>query len=229
MNQKYIYGLIVLVLIAVVGGYLATQRSASPGDQAAVAPSTAGKTLQDLMALGGSQRCTFSYEDSVSKTDGTMYLANGKVRNDMTVIAKVAGNKEDLIHSIVDSGYMYNWTDGESEGMKASLADVGSGIADVGGGTQTLATSYDGDVNYNCTPWTADASLFTPPATVQFTDASAMMQDMMSGTDTSDTNMEGNGDDGAMMPSSSADQCSACDSIPDPSAQAQCRAALQCE
>ena len=79
--------------------------------------------------------------------------------------------------------------------------------------TNTQANQYvdlNSKTDYSCSDWAADASKFTPPPNVKFTDLSSMME----GVDKTMEEKSGNTDS------------SACDSITDASAKAACENAL---
>ncbi|MFZ2167499.1 MAG: hypothetical protein WAV50_01365 [Minisyncoccia bacterium] len=84
---------------------------------------------------------------------GTMYIANGKMRANLGSSAMIA-----------DGMYLYAWAQGASTGLKLLAATSASGSAIAAAGGFDPATP----VSYSCNPWVADASVFTPPTGVSF-------------------------------------------------------------
>ena len=133
----------------------------------------AGKrSMRDLMAMDTPQMCTFNHETEAAASAGTVYTANGKMRGDFNS-ATDAGNVES--HMIMDGGHMYMWSSAMPQGMKMAVdqnARAGTGA----GASQGQMVDYNQALDYNCQPWSADASMFIRPGGVEFMDMSAMMK-----------------------------------------------------
>jgi hypothetical protein len=74
--------------------------------------------------------------------------------------------------------------------------------------------NLDQDVNYKCSPWRFDETMFEPPADIKFSDMSAMMKQAMP----SSVDME----------SFANQQCVACAQIGDGNAKQECLLKFQC-
>lgn len=176
--KKVILGVIVL-LVLLVGGVLLNW----PKPTSEVADSTAAKnlaeiqtnsttektSLKSLLAMNKSQKCTFDVEAS----SGTSYISSGKMRGDFT--AKTGGSTG-TTHMIVDGQTSYVWMDGQTSGYKMDFSAMQSNSmkGDVNN-TGQVNVDPNRDINYSCTNWSVDSSVFTLPANVKFTDMSAMM------------------------------------------------------
>ena len=66
-----------------------------------------------------------------------------------------------MIH---DGEYLYAWTSGASKGLKLPAASSVSGSAIASNGGFDLST----DLSFACNPWTENTSVFTPPASISF-------------------------------------------------------------
>lgn len=84
---------------------------------------------------------------------GMMYVANGKMRANLASSAMLA-----------DGMYLYAWAQGASTGLKLLAATSASGSAIAAAGGFDPATP----VSYSCNPWVEDATIFTPPTGVSF-------------------------------------------------------------
>ncbi len=219
VNKNLIYiavAVIVLLLIGVGGFFLMNRNSASTPNQQVVtnpqktvtpAPTQNApvmKTLKDLLLANIAQKCTFQDSSGSANISGSSYIAGGKVRSDFT--SNSAGTAVSG-HMIVDGKTSYVWMDGQTTGFKMSF-DPAS--------TSSTTNSQQGvdankAMNYNCSPWSVDSSLFTPPAAVKFTDFGTVAVPPKTGTSSP----------------SAGSQCSACDSLTG-QAQTQCRTALKC-
>lgn len=195
------------ILLAVLIGFATFNRSKSPktettngtNNQEAVSENeVAGQTnsLRSLLGAGGSQECT--YEDAETKTSGTIYVGNGRMRGDVAVNS--TGSMINS-HMISDGKFIYIWTDDSEDGVKMSLAKS----EDLEGSAQTSqSVNLDQQMNYNCKGWSVDNTKFNLPS-INFQDLSAMMNN----------------------PVDSGNQCQVCDSLDGEEASA-CRSALGC-
>lgn len=246
MNTKYIIGGFIAVVV-IAGGYMA-MRGNSSTDQRNT-EQTQNRTsmrnsLRDFMTMPGeSMKCTYSSTDATSQitTEGTTYVAQGKVRTDSTI---TNGTKVTTSSSIIDGDVMYAWGSDMPHGMKMSLRAMGSATADADRGADTMgigdrAAGFDQQYDYSCEPWTADGSYFAKPAGVQFTDYTEMMQGMSGMMQDTRVNAQGGTDAGMMdgemiMPGTpgaaqNAMMCAACEQAPDAESKAQCKAAMGCQ
>lgn len=148
-------GVVVLVVIAVI----AFMRMGTPTDQSAATAESqpSESSLRALIASGALQKCTFSSDMQNATSEGTVYIAGGKVRGDFTA---TGGGQTQTGHFIMADNTTYVWADGMSQGFKTSL------------GTSSAQQQIDPDApgNYNCEAWVPDQTLFALPATITFTD-----------------------------------------------------------
>ena len=154
-----------IIVIGIVVAFLATR----PKDKA---PAAVGKKMafMDFVKQGGSYQCTVNqYIDSSysSTTKGTVYLSKGNIRGDYNV--KVQGMSIDT-SVIVRDGFAYTWTNMMTTGYKVAVATDTTGKTSAGGTTPQGTFSWNSDMigDYDCKPWTADATLFTLPAKITF-------------------------------------------------------------
>lgn len=223
MNTQHGFGaiaaLIVIAVIAVAGGgiYVATQNDAEVTiederqmNTDATDTETGGNTtIRELLALGENLVCTFSRSDAESTVDGTIYVdgAGERISGDFTITTEAAGTMQGRM--VKTENTVYTWTDAMSRGTKMSLDATAEADASM---EQHEAVGLDEEVNYQCESWNVDESRFTIPSDIEFMDISSMM----------DASMDVHG-------SASADQCAACDAIPDENAKQQCLTSLGCQ
>lgn len=170
-------------------------------------------SIESLLKMSGSQKCTYSLDTEGIKTSGTVYINNGNMRADSKTFVQ---GKEIESHVILMSETVYAWGAGMAQGVKMNI----KGMKEQAMQQPNASQSFDmtKEMNYSCTPYTYDASYFTPPTTISFMDVSQMMNQKVnklqpgtqSGTNTINS------------------ACDACNSAPE-SARAQCRAALHCK
>lgn len=217
--KKVILGVIVL-LVLLVGGVLLNR--AKPTSE--VADSTAAKSLAEtqtnstaeksslksLLAMNKSQKCTFDVESS----SGTNYITGGKMRGDFT--AKTGGSTA-TTHMIVDGQTSYVWMDGQTSGYKMDFSAM-QGNSTKGDVNNTGQVNVDPnrDMNYNCTGWSVDNSVFVLPTNIKFADMSAMMDQYQ--TPPTIAPIPGNTNMDQMM--------AACNKLPEP-AKTQCLASMK--
>ena len=178
MRTKYI--VIGVAALVIVGGAFfllskpaAQRQNAAQGAQTGTqeaAQQPAGGTgaftgsLADLLGRGGNWKCTFGAEGTGFSSSGTTYVSGGKIRADFSSKIQQLNQTVDS-HMVQDGGYVYVWTSLAPQGFKAKTT-LGSKDATTQFGKQGV--NIDQKYNYNCSPWTVDASLFALPKGVTF-------------------------------------------------------------
>lgn len=208
MNKKLIS--IILVALAVVallaiGAYLltTTKKVATTETIKTQTENTIDtqNTIKNLLASNSPQQC--SYTDPEGASNGTVYVANGKMAGEFNVNSPQGAVTS---HMFSDGTDMYIWMDGQPQGIMMSL----SGAQEPN--TSTTSATQNVDVNkpfdFDCVEWTVDETMFAKPTSVTFVNMNSLIP---TGT--------GAGS-GQTMPS-----CSACDILP-AAAQASCKAAI---
>jgi hypothetical protein len=152
------------------GNNVAAENSPAANANAAANSQPAQQSsLKDLLALGTSQKCTFSD----SNTAGTFYIASGKSRGDFS--STVAG-KATATHMIGDGKTSYVWIDGQKQGFKMSLEAAADQKQANAQPNASQGVDMNKKMNYSCEAWTADNSMFTLPSGIEFVDMSTMMK-----------------------------------------------------
>lgn len=183
-----------------------TSSSLAPSVQSSPSAQTQKMSLKDIWSRGSSQKCTFN--DLPSKTTGTIYVAQGKMKGDFN--SNVA-NTSTFSHVIVQNQQSYIWVDGQTNGMKIAVNSEQIGKQASSSSQINLDQKYD----VSCEGWRLDDSVFNLPQGVNFQDMSSLLQSNTakpSGTPQLDLKAA----------------CGACDKL-NGSAKDQCRQALSCQ
>jgi hypothetical protein len=191
------------------------ETTSSPAVEASVTTDTR-KSIRDLFATSGNQKCTFS--DSQNSSSGTIYTSSGKMRGDFQTVSK---GQTLISHMIIEDQTSYIWTDGVSQGMKLSAGKIGSltGTASNSGSvaeTNSTPINVEQKVSYGCVAWTPDQKLLTLPTNIKFSSLSEIMPQIQA-------NESATGSSGLDTKAA----CQACDKLPS-SAREQCKKALSC-
>lgn len=124
-------------------------------------------SLADLIGRGGDWQCTFTADNQIANSSGTVFISGEKLRGDFASVVPQLNQTIDS-HMIQNDGYVYVWTSLTAQGFKAKTTI----------GTPDGTTAFQGqgvDINqaydYNCTPWAADASKFELPSGITFAGA----------------------------------------------------------
>lgn len=223
MKKNYLYLLIVLIILILLGGigFMAmNKKSATPQipenstgqtqiDSTVQTENSVKSSLKDLLSKGIPQKCT--YTDNLNNVDmsGISYMSGNKVRTDFNNLVE---GKTVSSHMIFADNTAYNWSDGQKTGMMFKMDP--NQIKDAQKDTAATNQQFDPNkvVDYKCSPWIADNSLFTPPTDVQFSDLSTMMAPK------TDSN---NGQQGA------PNMCATCNNLSG-EAKSQCLTAFKC-
>jgi FecR protein len=147
----------------------ATTGSASTGGDQTANNTTSGTsrgTLLDLWKSGKSEKCTFNFTYAQGSSEGTVYLADGKMRGDFKVNVTAAGVTNMAIesHMVRENDYTYVWTSASPVGFKMqTTGDLPGSIGNSG------SFDYNQLLDYNCTGWSGGDATFALPAGVNFT------------------------------------------------------------
>lgn len=176
MNTKLALGILAAVVVIGGGAYFyMNSNSAAPGDSmkneegGEMMKAEAGEfkgSVHDLMARGGDWKCDIGSQAStgagVAFSSGTVYVSGKKLKGDFSIDVPSLGNVS--AYMVSDGEYIYSWSSVMLQGFKAKVTAEGSGAGDTSGYGFNPDVSY----SYNCEPAAVDASMFTPPANVQF-------------------------------------------------------------
>jgi len=166
---------VIAILIIIVGGYGAYRvykhfkRLASPASvvqtQTVTTSETATQSLRDLIAQGVSQSCNYSTD----KSQGTLYLSDGKIRGDfnVTTVGSDGTTATTVSHMVIMDGTNYLWTDAMKTGIKVAF-DQNATPAPATAPTPSSNFDANAKLNFKCSAWVADPSLFTLPTDVKF-------------------------------------------------------------
>ena len=203
MKKIFFVSAAVLLLAAGCG-----KKQAGPYETAS--QKSTGQQSFRALASGKPQKCEIKFSQENNQNQGTVYVANGKMRNDST--ATVSG-KTMVSHMILDNNTVYTWMEGQTTGFKMQATATEEQKTD---GQQKRPVDLDQKVDYSCEGWSVDGSVFVPPANITFTDFSSLIPKIPA---QNSAPAAGN---------QNAAACAACDQVP-ASAQAQCKAALGCK
>jgi hypothetical protein len=132
----------------------------------------------DILNMGKAVKCTYSVKSETGEVSGTVYASGNNLKSDITVLSS-DGTKTDT-HMIADENWAYTWTSQLKQGIKMNLSDI---KAQVGDKTNTddstkkiTIEELKKNTNYTCLPWIVDASTFTLPSDITFSDISEMLK-----------------------------------------------------
>lgn len=183
----------------------------TPPPASNVKSGTEQQSLKGLLGMGASNKqvCTFRQDSGSYSSEGTVYVADGKMRGDFTnnLSGKVSGS-----HMFTDGTTNYIWTDDQQVGYKMSFTANPSGSS-----TNTESMDVNKNYDFNCKNWNGDQSKFEVPAEIKFQDLSSMMQ--------GSTQPSGSGQAGSST-DSTAQMKAACNSLQEPS-KTQCLSAIK--
>jgi uncharacterized protein YxeA len=129
-------------------------------------------SMRDLVARGQSLECTFDLDVEYSKSSGTVYIADGKVRGNFDIVVSMSavGTQKFEAYMIADGEMSYVWSSLIKQGFKIPISESETASNPQNG------VDYNQKLNYSCKPWNADASFFVPPADITFSAAPTALQ-----------------------------------------------------
>lgn len=175
--QTRIIGIIAaLILVGGIGGYLILHKNTATAPKTttpiAASPTQAnsgGMTMAEIFASGQNKKCTFEVAGKTGgKTLGTFYVSGANAYGTFDV---TTNGKTQTTYIVRNGDTNYIWGGALPTGIKMKLS-----VDELSKNTQaSQSLNIDQNTNFNCSGWTVDNSLFTPPANVKFTDVGAMM------------------------------------------------------
>ena len=142
-------------------------------------------TIKDLMSAGKAQKCVWTIPEQGSST---VYVDGEKTRIEINMPAIEDRPVQQMI-TISDPTWAYTWNPATKKGMKMNVEEMNEEAKEAE--EQMLADGDDDDdyqamVNqdyeFKCESWKANASMFTPPTDVEFTDMNAVMDQVKQNT-----------------------------------------------
>ena len=161
---------VIVGIVLVAGGIVVSTRknttSVSPVDSEARTVSqekqeVVAASMKDLVAKNKPLKCTFTQKTDMSTSEGTLYIAEGKVRGDFDISSSGQSFKA---YMITDGTSSFVWSSILPQGFKVPLQNASNQAS-----TQpTQGVDYNQVLDYDCSSWVVDSAVFIPPTNVTF-------------------------------------------------------------
>ena len=176
-------------------------------------------SVTDLLKLGKSAKCVLVAKSGATISTGTTYISGNKARSDYEMTdpngQKISG------HYISDGTWMYTWNDTYKEqAIKFKMDEMPKPETQDQTGSVSTSDLQD-KMDYQCYPWAADQSKFTPPSDINFTDYGQMFKQLQGQVPGLNVNAPAAGNNKSI--------CSQCDMITNAAAKASCKKSLNCQ
>lgn len=197
-QQGFIIPLVIIAAVVIVGGgvyYVKTHtntevktESTAQGDAMKSDTNSAEQTVDangnvmikgsfaELAKSGKDYECTFTATHESIKTEGHVFVSGENVHGEFKTSIPNYGPM--TAHMIADANFVYTWSSVMPQGIKVSKTKDMNANVQTGGQVNTSTGSiktngsqnfdYNGMYDYNCKPWSKDASVFVPPSNVTF-------------------------------------------------------------
>lgn len=158
------------------------QTPTSTGNTPEAQEKSLSTSMRELMSMGTSLQCKYSFTDPESKTEtsGTMYISGSKFAQETEIKlppeSSAIGGKMNMIS---DGTSMYTWNPDKKDGGMKITIEKDSQVKDQDDNSQV---DLDKKIDMKCSPWSVSESKFTVPADVKFTDLSQMMKNIQEQT-----------------------------------------------
>lgn len=206
-------GLVLILVTSILLAGCGKQNAGEPASQRGEAgeKSIAG-SIKDILGMGQSLKCVWNQPQDDKEVKGTMYVSDKKFRQ---MVNFPQEDKNIEINTISDGEYIYTWGgfSGNNQGTKFKIEELNK-ITPPPVADEKPAENVDLEkkLDYKCSPWSADQSMFTPPSDVNFVD---QMELMNKATE--------------QLKNAGSDICALCDKAPNEEARQQCKASAKCE
>lgn len=177
-----LFGKVLLGIILATGAGLLIKSSISPKDNSTIVSDTTPEAVNsdadtstpmagnfsgsmgELIARGGNYKCDFTHTTDAGDSSGTTYISGKKIRGDFTTNVTGVSAMKIETHMISDGEFAYTWSSMMPTGMKMKL-----NLSETSDGAKT-GFDYNQHLDYNCSPWMEDSSMFSLPANIKFTE-----------------------------------------------------------
>jgi hypothetical protein len=185
INQKRGFApLLVLLIIVLIGGgsYYAVKKShskakvetkieATSTTPEETADESGNISLKALFSLNKDTKCTFTNSADSMTSSGTVYISGSMMRGDFNSNTTASGSVDSHMIRSQDDIYVWSGANGSKMGMDAMMNAKPTTAPKSGANFD-----FDQKLDYHCSDWKKDASLFVVPTSVHFIDLKAMMQ-----------------------------------------------------
>jgi hypothetical protein len=201
-------GVIIVLGASAAFLYSKTQKTEKIAATVAVKESKSEKakmsSIVDLLSKNENTKCTFSSSTDEGETSGTVYVSGDKAKVELET---TTGKEKTTIYTIRQGDTFYMWGDSLPTGMKMTMnVDEWAQKAKQPQTKEALSTfDPNSDVDFKCSAWTVDPSLFIAPTNVKFISIQGMMNP--TGTATEDKTTE------TSEKTNTTDQCSICSAL----------------
>lgn len=173
---------VVVVGIVAVGGYFwlgsgnqsaeisMEQEGAATEEEVMLEESSKKMAFSEFIKAGGSYKCTVNQSAEGVTSGGTVYIDGAMVRGEFNSVANSLNVDTSLI---VRDGFTYSWsslTPTLGFKVKAEAPKEEDTTAET---KASYAWNSETIGDYDCEPWTADASMFAVPTTITFQELGA--------------------------------------------------------
>lgn len=169
-------------------------------------------TFQNLLSLGKNISCNVEFTPATGggAAKGTIFVSGTKMRSNFQVNTPHGVMDMHMIKSDED-GYMWGNTGVGSMALKFAIKPTDQA------NSEKKQFDLNQQVNYDCSSWNVDATVFVPPTEITFSEMSTLMPSSNTGSALK------------TMPGMKAVQCGTCEKVTDASAKAQCKQAFSCQ
>lgn len=179
-----------------------TALSDEPGKITAITGS-----IFDIMKMKTAMRCTYTEQIAEGTTiSGTMYTDGSNSRTNARLKTL---EKEMQTNTIVFNNVVYIWKSGDLQGVKMDTSRYAKEVPDdlqtTNSKIPTDIAKLDEKINFECTKWAVDSSMFEIPTSFKFVDITEALVKI------------------------NENPCLVCDSITDAARKAQCKNSLKCK
>lgn len=172
--------IIAIVALGVVGGgaYYVTSKNKDDGQRSSDSQSSEQNdklaSIKGLIEEGRDLQCTFnSTESNGDRISGTVYISNERMRGDFSL--ETDDNPEYKSNVLQDGTNQYFWEESSKEGVKMKIDNVEPSEEQETAAEQQ-SIDQDRQYDFDCSDWSVDETMFSPPGDVEFTDFSAQFE-----------------------------------------------------
>lgn len=150
-----------------------TTTPSSPKEETAT---TSKKSLKDLLSMGVAQKCTYSFSDEDTSSEGEILISGNKFKQTTKVSG---GNGSMTVSAYSDGQYMYTWNDSvPNSGIKMKIEEPTVSPVESEDMPVSNTVNMEESYNYQCSPAVVSDADFALPSGLNFVDYTKFQQDL---------------------------------------------------
>jgi hypothetical protein len=132
-------------------------------------------SLTSLLGQSGAKECTYSANTNGIDYSGTVFFADGKMRNNYTATKDGTTQSGSMI---ITESQQYVWDNDSKKGVKFAFSKETATSSTTNPNAVNQQVDVNKEYDFTCKAWTAEADFFAVPEEIQIQDLSQLQSQL---------------------------------------------------